>query len=753
MPQQITDPDALAILGSVQSKPAPASTTGITDPDALAVLSSAKEAPTADTTAPGILPAARMAALAGMKIPELQQAALGAQEAQGSIDSHLAPDSWLRRGADAVLGNTADAAAGLDHHIGNFSLSLAQMAAHGAAAVAPSLVGNAAKSLDNYIGQREQTFQAGIPTDVGSILGAAAGEVGPMLAGGEASAGAKLANVADRATSIAQRFPILQKILSGAAQGAAYGALNPATNPGESFAGQKLSQVGTGAVLGGAIPAAGAAAGEVYNTVRPIVNPKSAVRDYLGNLLGDQTGVVAARLRSAPTYVPGSVPTAAQAAGSVPLVQAEKALANQSPAFKQALAERDIANNAARWNPLTQLAGSPADVQAARDARTAAIDPFVSEYLPKNGHLAANRWQGAQDAFQGILDNPARMPASDFDAISSAQKIVQQVRSGAMQEDDGLTALKELGDSASTQKAQNAFQAAQDAINKNMVDPSGVQRVLATVRNGPLGVNPDRGAKLDALMSGISNATNINGLVHTTMLDAVRQEASKILGNADAQGALAYAPARNALVQAIDRVAPGYSDYLGNYASHSQPLTDMGAASEMVDRLGSGARNSAGSPTLTLPGLNSQLRQLDNLRYPVSPAMRNTLTGIQQDLQRASISNSIRAPGSDTAYNLNTQGWLASKVYGKQVGQSGPLADMVRKLPLGIGPFLTSIKDTGSNRVLSAAQNVMLNPSEMAKELDRIAAKNPRLARLLGRSVQRGMVTAAPQLTNQGTHP
>lgn len=42
MPQQITDPDALAILGSVQSKPAPASTSGITDPDALDVLSSAK---------------------------------------------------------------------------------------------------------------------------------------------------------------------------------------------------------------------------------------------------------------------------------------------------------------------------------------------------------------------------------------------------------------------------------------------------------------------------------------------------------------------------------------------------------------------------------------------------------------------------------------------------------------------------------------------------------------------------------------
>lgn len=175
----------------------------------------------------------------------------------------------------------------------------------------------------------------------------------------------------------------------------------------------------------------------------------------------------------------------------------------------------------------------------------------------------------------------------------------------------------------------------------------------------------------------------------------------------------------------------------------------MGAASAMVDSLGSGARNSAGSPQITLPGINSQLRKLDKLPYSVSPGMQDTLGGIQKDLQRASISNSVRSAGSDTAYNLNTQGWLASKVYGKQVGQSGPLADMVRKLPLGIGPFLTSIKDTGAKRVLGAAQDVMLNPSEMAKELDRVAARNPHLARLLGRSVQRGMVTAAPQLTNR----
>jgi len=758
MAQQTDSIDALLQAQANQSQPAQASSIAPAPPDPIGDMLSAHAAGkpipavastsgSVDSSSPGINPASRVAALTAVKVPQLQQTAMGAAELQSAIDSHLAPDSWLRRGADALLGNTSDAAAALDQHIGNFPLSVGQLAAHGVAAVAPSLAGGAAQSIDKYASDRAQTYQGGIPNDVGSYAGATAGEVAPLLAGGEAGLGARFASLADRGTAFAKGLPVLQKVLSGAAQGALYGSLNPVTDTGtgQSFAGQKLSQTGTGAALGGAIPAIGNTLGGAYNVLKPLANPGAVVRDYLGNLVGDQAGAVAARLRSAPSYVTGSVPTAAQAGGSVALVQAEKALANQSPAFKTALAERDIANNAARWQPLNQLAGDPATMAAAKDARTSAIDPFVSQHLPSGGHLAANRWQGAQDAFQSVLDNPSRMPSTDFDAIKSANKVVQQVRSGAMQEDDGLTALQELGDSAGTKKAQGAFQAAQDAINQNMVDPSGVQRVLATVRNGPLGLNPDRAAKLDALAAGLKSATNINGLAHTTMLDAVRQEASKILGNADAQGALAYAPARNALVQAIDRVAPGYSDYLANYARLSQPLTDMGAASDMVDRLGGGARNSAGSPTLTLPAFNSQLRQLGNLRYPVSPQMQSSLTGIQQDLQRASISNSVRAPGSDTAYNLNTPGWLASKVYGTTMGNSGPVADMVRKLPLGIGPFLTSIKDTGANRVLNAAQSTMLNPEAMAKELEKLRATSPRLLRLLGPSFQGAAAIQAPQ--------
>lgn len=672
--------------------------------------------------------------------PYAMDVANGALEAKNALDSHLSPDSWLRKAGDYIIGNGVDAAVAFNHHLQNLPLSVGQLAAHGAAAAGDAMGTNALDSLrnnlDTYAQNREQTYQAGIPTDLGSSLGAVTGEVAPLAMGGEVSIGAKLANAADRATAFAKGIPLAQKALSGALQGATYGAMNPITSDG-SFASQKLGQMGMGAALGGTLPVLGSAASSAYGVAKPIINPNGVATDFLQNILGNQAPQVAQYLRSAPTYVPGSLPTSAQAAGVPQLVQAEKALANQFPDFKTALMDRAIANNTARTGAVQGIAGDAATMQALKDARRAAIDPYVQQSLTPGEHLAANRWAGAQDAFQNVLDNPARMPSTDFDAVKNAQKIVNQVRSGAMQEDDGLQALGELGDSVSTQKAQAAFQQASSAINRNMVDPSGVLRTIATIRNGPLGVNADRAAKLDALAQSIQNATNINGLTHTTMLDAVRQEASKILGNASDQSALAYAPARNSLVQAIDRVAPGYADYLANYATHSTPITDAAAATDLLGRAPTAMVNGQLAPQFTLSGYRAGLKQAMNGDYPLSPGTQQTLQNVQNDLSRETASNSVRMGGSDTAYNLASKPWLLSKMLGT--------------LPFGVGPFIHSVANAGNARVGQAVSRLMLDPKAMAAELEKLRATNPGLLRMLAPSLRQGAVIMPPALPQN--HP
>lgn len=75
------------------------------------------------------------------------------------------------------------------------------------------------------------------------------------------------------------------------------------------------------------------------------------------------------------------MPTAAQVANIPELVMAEKALGNQFPAFRAAQMARMNANNGARLDALQQLAGSPADLDAAITARRAAVQPQIDQLL------------------------------------------------------------------------------------------------------------------------------------------------------------------------------------------------------------------------------------------------------------------------------------------------------------------------------------------------------------------------------------
>jgi len=102
------------------------------------------------------------------------------------------------------------------------------------------------------------------------------------------------------------------------------------------------------------------------------------------------------------------------------------------------------------------------------------------------------------------------------------------------------------------------------------------------------------------------------------MLDAVRQEASKMLGNANGQGALAYGPARDSIVNAIERVAPGYRDYLATYAKASEPINTMEAVGGLLDPNAPGSLNASGDPQLALARVKQVLRQDDDAQYPMA---------------------------------------------------------------------------------------------------------------------------------------
>ena len=116
-------------------------------------------------------------------------------------------------------------------------------------------------NLDNAIKTNEQQYQATVPTNAASLTGAGLGNILPYAVGSEVAALPKAATV-------------LGKMGTGVLTGAAVGAMQPVTTTGPNapdFATQKAEQIGSGAVLGGTIPAVGAVPGALVGQASPEV--------------------------------------------------------------------------------------------------------------------------------------------------------------------------------------------------------------------------------------------------------------------------------------------------------------------------------------------------------------------------------------------------------------------------------------------------------------------------------------------------
>lgn len=711
---------------------------------------------------------------------------LGAQALNyvgGLIDRHTDPDSFARKASDAIISNTVGAPVAAMHHAENIPVGLGQLAAHGVSAV----TGNpaAANAADQFARNREATYQAGTPTNIGSVAGAAVGEAAPWIAGlGELRA----------AGAIPQATSIGGKIVSGALEGGAIGASQPVTSG--NFGSSKLAQVGTGLALGGAVPAAARGVSEVTNLGRAVLNPQAVAGQNIARLVGSDPATLAKLDAASPKLplpdgnvpdsgampppvpssrgVPGVLPTTAQAAPSPSAVAAEKVLGNQ-PGYKEQLVQRQADNNAARLALIQQYAGDDASMQAAKDARTAATQPFIQDHLQPT--TPATRWTAAAQPLDAVLSNPGRLSSGDFDALQQARALVAKVKGGSMQEDDALEAMKELEEGVTSQKAQNAFSGAFGAVNQNMIDPTQVLRAAALTRNTGLGARPAVRNALDQITATINQSKNTQGFVPADVLDSIRQNINDFLVSpsgkrATPQEALGVAPIRDQLVQTIGQHAPGYSDYLAAYAKHSEPINTMQAAQSILDRVNNRSLNSVGASPLSLTDINQGLATIDKGRYGVSPQAQRDLQAVQDSLKQEGISNSIRSPGSDTAYNINAQGSLTKNLLGPSFG--GPTTKArIGAATLGAllgehfggvggsaagaaaGAFINKAANVVNQRIMDQYAKGLLNPGDAATMIRAYLKGNPGKASVL---LQRypawgAMISASTPLTQTQANP
>lgn len=490
-----------------------------------------------------------------------------------------------------------------------------------------------------YAAQR--AAQGGSGIDLGRLAGNAVGTL-PALAIGPEYAGLSLPG----------------KIALGAAQGAGGAGMMPVDNPApdQSFAAQKAAQMGLGGALGAATPLAAAGAASVgrgfWSAAQPVLQPSRFVGQGLSSALDPQAAAAAAaNIRAAQQFVPGSMPTTAQVAADPVLVQTEKAAANMPP-VKTALEQRGIDNNAARWNALMQVADSPGALQAAQDARTAAVAPLYDAANTKTANVGK--------AFIQFAQRPA----------------VQQ----AMQQADML--------------ARN----------------EGVQLKWPT---------PD-----DRAISGQA-------------LDYTNRALGDLIGAAKRSGndqqARALTEAQNYLQSWTQAYIPEVKQASRAYAQMSVPINTMEAGQQIANSIGTRAMNAGGVPQIQLSPYRTALQQaMKGQQYGIDANALQQLQGIGQDLQRATVSNSIKSPGSDTAYNLAANGWLARQLYGptfngagnvgKAVGAIGAAAMGHPMVGLGILGGGNKIGQMVGSRLQDRLAGYLLNPDSVLPYLDARAA-------------------------------
>lgn len=164
--------------------------------------------------------------------------------------------------------------------------------------------------------------------------------------------------------------------LSNALRGTAAAATNVGANPNQSVA----SQLGSGAVAGVAVPAALGGVGKVGSALRGIA------QGIVEPLTETGRGNIADRLIAARAagsnitnpdlteYVPGSVPTTAEALGNTGLAIAQRSITND-----QRFTELGRANAAARDAVVSALKGDPAQREALVADREAQTAPLLQQ--------------------------------------------------------------------------------------------------------------------------------------------------------------------------------------------------------------------------------------------------------------------------------------------------------------------------------------------------------------------------------------
>lgn len=546
-----------------------------------------------------------------------------------------------------------------DRGLAGMAGDLAAGAVRGAGSIGATLLYPLDKGMDLYYGDRERGVASLVTgkapesrnderrrkmTEALGTLGAdtnstsfAVGKVGGEIAGTLGAGGALAQGVRAVAPALAARAaPLLSAVETGglssggvggasglslrAAGGAAAGAAAAGMAGGDD---QDAAQA---AFLGGMLPIGFGAAGKAAALATGIVKPFTGagqdriVADILRRYAHDPAAAAQA-LTQYRQVVQGSVPLTSAAAGDVGLAGLTRTMQAVNPQTANEIAMRSTAQNAARTSALEQIAGSPAAIELAKDARRVATTPMREGVLQRAGQIDGQQILGQLD---DLIRNPNNAGSTNRDALERVRRQIVQ----------------------STNEA------------------GGIDsRALYEIRK-------DVGLAMQGKLQGdAGNLRHARGV-----LDGVQSMFDDAIGQASAR-AVGPVPAGKA--------ADPWRDYLSTFSRESAPINQMEVLQDTLKRVQTGTTDLQGNPIISAAKLNNLLKNDgDDLKRLLTPDQLQRLREVAADANAARLGlEAGKSVGSNTVQNLS-QSWLLQRVFG-EFGESPVVSSIMRK-PLGL---------------------------------------------------------------------
>jgi hypothetical protein len=506
--------------------------------------------------------------------------------------------------------------------------------------------------------------------------------------------------------------PVMQTIAGGTASGAGSAA--------KAFGGGPAAELGA-TVVGALAPGgASAAAGKTYKIGQSAIQPlyESGRNQILANVLRniipeDRVGDIVEKLTAAKSLVPGSMPTAAEVAESGGIGALQRAAA---AAYPEPYTQRGLEQNSARVQALRGIAGDDASLAAAEQARRSTTGPLYRQAEQSTAQVDSTRvvnlidrlaakntgrpqlvkelnqvretlfesypvQQRGSDAWKE-LDTALtrRMSDADSEAVRSARTIMDRIRKGSIDAEEGLSQLKEVKVTSKT---------ATDAVDYARAQLKTPDYVL---RQKPENI--------------ISSISGIKDILATTENKFLTRELLTV---------------KRALENQLSKVEPAFKQAEQSFAQLSQPVNQMQIGQELLNRMQPALADYGALGSETAAKYAQALRNADQtaktatgfkgatLERTMTPEQMGTLNSVAQDLARkTSAQNLGRGPGSDTFQKLS----MANMA--QQVGMPIGLVESIGKVPI-IGGYLTRIYGEADTQMQQALAKALLDPQATAK--------------------------------------